>query len=92
MFPRVEEVASDEAALPRVSHNSDLDGALNGLRCTPYEDRVGRVFPRKANRVHVLAREVVGRLRTLRRESTSRIKSFAYNPGRNLSVVYKLLF
>lgn len=26
------------------------------------------------------------------RDATSRIKSFAYNPGRNLSVVYKLLF
>lgn len=85
-------MAGDEAALPRVSHNSDLDGALNGLRCTSYEERVGRVFPRTANRMHVVAREVVGRVRTLRRESTSRIKSFAYNPGRNLSVVYKLLF
>lgn len=26
------------------------------------------------------------------RDATSRIKSFAYNPGRNLSVVYKLLY
>jgi iron complex outermembrane receptor protein len=26
------------------------------------------------------------------REATSRIKSFAYNPGRNLAVVYKMLF
>jgi len=26
------------------------------------------------------------------RDATSRIKSYAFNPGRNLSVVYKLLF
>ena len=26
------------------------------------------------------------------RDATSRIKSYAYNPGRNVSVVYKLLF
>ena len=43
-------------------------------------------------RVHSIAVRVDNLTDEQYRDAASRIKSFAYNPGRNISVVYKVLF
>ena len=50
------------------------------------------LFTVKSSQVHSLTLRVDNALDEQYRDATSRIKSFAFNPGRNLSVVYKLLF
>ena len=50
------------------------------------------LFSVKGGTVHSLTLRADNVLDEQYRDATSRIKSFAYNPGRNLSVVYKLLF
>ncbi len=50
------------------------------------------LFTVKGSQVHSLTMRVDNALDEQYRDATSRIKSYAYNPGRNVSVVYKLLF
>ncbi|WP_411280300.1 TonB-dependent receptor [Gemmatimonas sp.] len=50
------------------------------------------LFTVKGSQVHSVTMRVDNALDEQYRDATSRIKSYAYNPGRNLSVVYKLLF
>ena len=50
------------------------------------------LFTAGGSMVHSLTLRADNLLDEQYRDATSRIKSFAYNPGRNLSVVYKLLF
>ncbi|MES2523818.1 MAG: TonB-dependent receptor [Gemmatimonadota bacterium] len=50
------------------------------------------LFTVKGSTVHSLTLRADNVLDEQYRDATSRIKSFAFNPGRNLSVVYKLLF
>lgn len=50
------------------------------------------LFTARGNTVHSLTLRADNLLDAQYRDATSRIKSFAYNPGRNLSAVYKLLF
>ncbi len=50
------------------------------------------LFTVRGGTVHSLTLRADNVLDEQYRDATSRIKSFAYNPGRNLSVVYKLLF
>ena len=50
------------------------------------------LFTVKGSQVHSVTMRVDNALDEQYRDATSRIKSYAYNPGRNVSVVYKLLF
>jgi iron complex outermembrane receptor protein len=50
------------------------------------------LFTVAGRQVHALTLRVDNALDEQYRDATSRIKRFAYNPGRNLSVVYKLLY
>ena len=50
------------------------------------------LFTVKGSQVHSVTLRVDNAFDEQYRDATSRIKSYAYNPGRNLSVVYKLLF
>ena len=50
------------------------------------------LFTLAGSTVHSLTLRADNLLDEQYRDATSRIKSFAFNPGRNLSVVYKLLF
>ena len=50
------------------------------------------LFTVKGSQVHSVTMRVDNALDEQYRDATSRIKSYAYNPGRNISVVYKLLF
>ncbi len=50
------------------------------------------LFTAGGSTVHSLTLRADNLLDEQYRDATSRIKSFAYNPGRNLSVVYRLLF
>ena len=50
------------------------------------------LFSAAGSTVHSLTFRADNLLDAQYRDATSRIKRFAYNPGRNLSVVYKLLF
>ena len=49
------------------------------------------LFTLRGSTVHSLALRADNLLDEQYRDATSRIKSFAFNPGRNLNVVYKLL-
>lgn len=50
------------------------------------------LFTLRGSTVHSLALRADNLLDEQYRDATSRIKSFAFNPGRNLNVVYKLLY
>ena len=50
------------------------------------------LFTVKGSQVHSITMRVDNALDEQYRDATSRIKSYAFNPGRNVSVVYKLLF
>ncbi len=50
------------------------------------------LFTANGSQVHAVTLRLDNALDAQYRDATSRIKSFAYNPGRNISVVYKLLF
>jgi len=50
------------------------------------------LFTVRGRTVHSMTLRADNLLDEQYRDATSRIKSFAFNPGRNLSVVYKLLF
>jgi iron complex outermembrane receptor protein len=50
------------------------------------------LFTVKGSQVHSVTLRMDNAFDEQYRDATSRIKSYAYNPGRNLSVVYKLLF
>lgn len=51
-----------------------------------------RIITRAGRYVHAITLRADNLLDAQYRDATSRIKSFAFNPGRNLSVVYKLMF
>jgi iron complex outermembrane receptor protein len=50
------------------------------------------LFTVKGSQVHSVTLRMDNAFDEQYRDATSRIKSYAFNPGRNLSVVYKLLF
>ncbi len=51
-----------------------------------------RIFTVRGKTVHSVTLRADNVLDEQYRDATSRIKSFAFNPGRNLSVVYKMLY
>lgn len=53
---------------------------------------VSLLFARRSGMVHSINLRIDNLLDEQYRDATSRIKSFAYNPGRNISAVYKVLF
>ena len=68
----------------------DLDVATNAY--TLLDLSASWLFTVKGSQVHSVTMRVDNALDEQYREATSRIKSYAFNPGRNVSVVYKLLF
>ncbi len=67
-----------------------LDVATNGY--TMLDLSASWLFTVKGSQVHSVTMRVDNALDEQYRDATSRIKSYAFNPGRNVSVVYKLLF
>ena len=68
----------------------DLDVATSAY--TLLDLSASWLFTVKGSQVHSVTMRVDNALDEQYREATSRIKSYAFNPGRNVSVVYKLLF
>jgi len=68
----------------------DLDVATNAY--TMLDLSASWLFTVKGSQVHSVTMRVDSALDEQYRDPTSRIKSYAFNPGRNVSVVYKLLF
>lgn len=73
----------------RVS-GDDLDIATDAY--TLINLSASRILTRAGRYVHAITLRADNLLDAQYRDATSRIKSFAFNPGRNLSVVYKLMF
>ncbi|MBL0172964.1 MAG: TonB-dependent receptor [Gemmatimonadaceae bacterium] len=79
----------------RVFDQTRVSGDVLDVPTTAYimlNASVSWLFTVRGNTVHAFTVRADNVLDERYRDASSRIKSFAYNPGRNLSVVYKLLY
>ncbi|MEI6739655.1 MAG: TonB-dependent receptor [Gemmatimonadaceae bacterium] len=79
----------------RVFAQSRVSGDALDIATDPYtlfNLSASRIITRAGRYVHAITLRADNLLDAQYRDATSRIKSYAFNPGRNLSVVYKLMF